>query len=141
MGARLFAAAFLGIVSAAAGESLAGRCDATVNVNGVEIPFRFELSVDGANVTGIFFNGDEPMPSSSGRLSNGSLLLNWDHFAAKLEATVRDAVLDGQYIRRGSTERSVYPFHAKPYSRAQPRQHPDPSISTSCQIQTSSLKR
>ncbi|HEY6390449.1 MAG TPA: TlpA disulfide reductase family protein [Bryobacteraceae bacterium] len=140
MRARLFVAMFLGIVSAAAGESLAGRWDATVNVNGVEIPFRFELSVDGANATGIFFNGDEPMPSSSGRISNGSLLLNWDHFAAKLEATVRDGLLDGQYIRQGSTERSIYPFHAKPFSPAQPGHDTAPSIGGVWQIPTKSPK-
>jgi thiol-disulfide isomerase/thioredoxin len=140
MRARLFIAVLLSIVSTATGESLAGRWDATVNVNGVEIPFRFELSVDGANATGIFFNGDEPMPSSSGRVSNGSLLLNWDHFAAKLEATVRDGVLDGQYTRQGSTERSVYPFHAKPYSPPQPSQVAAPSIGGVWQIPTKSPK-
>jgi len=140
MRTRPFAALFLGIVSAAAGESLAGRWDATVNVNGVQIPFRFELSVDGANATGTFFNGDELLPSSSGRLSNSSLLLNWDHFAAKLEATVRDGVLDGQYIRQGSTERNVYPFHAKPYLPAPAGQEPAPEIGGVWQIPTKSPK-
>src|SRR5258708_9332523 len=140
MSARLFVAAFLGIVSAATAESLAGRWDATVIVNGVEIPFRFELSVDGANATGTFFNGEEPMPSSSGRLSNGALLLNWDHYAAKLEESLRDGVLDGQYTRQGSTERSVYPFHAKPYSPAQPSQDTAPSIGGVWQIPTKSPK-
>src|SRR5258708_2400047 len=140
MSARLFVAAFLGIVSAAAAESLAGRWDATVTANGVEIPFRFELSIGGANATGTFFNGEEPMPSSSGRLSDGALLLNWDHFAAKLEATVRDGVLEGQYTRQGSTERSVYPFQAKPYSPAQPSQDTAPSIGGVWQIPTKSPK-
>jgi thiol-disulfide isomerase/thioredoxin len=140
MRASLFVAAFLVIPSAASGESLPQRWDATVNVNGVEIPFRFDLSLDGANATGSFFNGDEPMPSSSGRLSNGSLLLNWDHFAAKLEATIRDGVLDGQYTRQGSTERSVYPFHAKPYSPVQPSQDTAPSIGGVWQIPTKSPK-
>src|SRR5258708_8655090 len=140
MSARLFVAAFLGIVSAATAESLAGRWDATVIVNGVEIPFRFELSVDGANATGTFFNGEDPMPSSSGRLSDGALLLNWDHYAAKLEESLRDGVLDGQYTRQGSTERSVYPFHAKPYSPAQPSQDTAPSIGGVWQIPTKSPK-
>jgi thiol-disulfide isomerase/thioredoxin len=140
MRVRLFVAVLLSIVSVAAGESLAGRWDATVNVNGVQIPFRFELSVDGDNATGIFFNGDEPLPSSSGRLSNGSLLLNWDHFAAKLEATVRDGALEGQYVRQGSTERSVYPFHAKPYSPAQSSQETAPAIGGVWQIPTKSPK-
>jgi len=140
MRARLFLAVFLGIVSAVTGQSLAGRWDATVNVNGLEIPFRFELSVDGSNATGTFFNGEDRMPSSSGRLSNGSLLLNWDHFAAKLEATVRDGVLDGQYIRQGSTAPSVYPFHAKPYSPAQRSQDAAPSIGGVWQIPTKSPK-
>ncbi len=139
MSARLFVAAFLCIASAAAAESLPQRWDATVNVNGVEIPFRFDLSVDGTNATGNFFNGDEPMPSSSGRLSNGTLLLNWDPFASKLEATLRDGVLDGQYTRQ-STTRAVYPFHAKPYSGAQASREAAPSIAGTWQIPTKSPK-
>jgi thiol-disulfide isomerase/thioredoxin len=139
MSARLFVAAFVCIASAAAAESLAQRWDATVNVNGVEIPFRFDLSVDGTNAAGNFFNGDEPMPSSSGRFSNGTLLLNWNPFASKLEATLRNGVLDGQYTRQ-STTRAVYPFHAKPYSGPQASRESAPSIAGTWQIPTKSPK-
>jgi thiol-disulfide isomerase/thioredoxin len=139
MSAKIFIAAILCIASSAAAQSLPQRWDATVNVNGVEIPFRFDLTLNGENATGSFFNGDEPMPSSSGRLSDGSLLLSWDSFAAKLQATLRDGVFEGEYIRQAST-RAVYAFHAKPYSDDRASQENAPSIGGTWLIPTKSAK-
>ena len=47
-------------------QSLAGLWDATVTVRGLEVPFRFEIAGDGADVSGSFFNGDARFTSSSG---------------------------------------------------------------------------
>ena len=38
-------------------QSLSGLWDAAVVVNGLEIPFRFEIGGTGASITGSFFNG------------------------------------------------------------------------------------
>jgi len=40
-------------------QSPEGRWSATVNVEGVEIPFRFDLTENGSQVTGSFFDGKE----------------------------------------------------------------------------------
>jgi thiol-disulfide isomerase/thioredoxin len=78
-------------------QSVAGLWDATINFNGTDIPFKFELAGSGANVKGWFFNGDDREVSNSGKLDNGSLVLNFDSYAAKLTATVKNGVLEGEY--------------------------------------------
>jgi thiol-disulfide isomerase/thioredoxin len=89
-------------------ESIAGLWSATVNVKGTEIPFKIEFSGDGAAVRGWFFNGKEREISTGGNFENGALLLNFDSYASTLKATIRNGVLDGQYLQRGKS----LPIHA-----------------------------
>src|SRR5215469_12893360 len=62
-------------------ESIAGLWNATINVNGTEIPFKIEFSGDGTNIKGWFFNGKQHENSTGGRFENGSLILNFDSYA------------------------------------------------------------
>jgi thiol-disulfide isomerase/thioredoxin len=110
MTTRLTLAAALLTASAALAQPPAGTWDATITVNNVEIPFRFELSGTAPNLRGAFFNGDDRIPSTGGRFENASLLLNFDQYGSKLEATWKDGALDGQYTR---SKRS-YAVHATP---------------------------
>jgi peroxiredoxin len=97
------------LFSAALGaQSLTGQWDCTVTVNGNEIPFRMEFSTDGDAMKGNFFNGDERVPSTGGQLQEGSLRLNFDQYANRLEATVSEGGLEGRYGRDGRW----YPFRA-----------------------------
>ncbi len=91
---------------------IAGRWDATIQINGVETPFPLEITGSGATVTGSFFNGDDKYASTKGSFENGKLVLNWDYYASTLEATVKDGALEGQYA---GTRRMKGPFaiHAK----------------------------
>ncbi len=83
-------------------ESIGGQWQGTVTVDGSEVPFRFELSGDGSNVKGTFFNGDERFISTSGNYSNHSLELKWEYFAAKLTAKVEGDTIEGTYDRARS---------------------------------------
>ena len=90
--------------------SPAGEWSATVRVNDVEIPFRFEIARNGSALVGSFFDGDRRVSSSKGRFENGVLTLQFDQYAATLEATLsEDGQLEGRYLR-GS--RPTYAFHA-----------------------------
>ena len=100
----------------AAAQPVNGLWDATVVVNNgaLEIPFRFELSGSGPNVKGSFFNGDDKTTSTSGSLQNGQLTLTFDELGTRLEATLKDGRLEGQYSR--GTRGAPYPFAAKRFT-------------------------
>ena len=123
-----------------AAQSLSGLWDATVKVKDVEVPFRFEIASDGSKVAGTFFNGDAKFVSSAGSLNNGALLINWDYTASRLEATVHDGVIDGNYYRAGRDAKTVYPFHAKRFSPSTVPSEDVPSIAGLWVIPTTSDK-
>ena len=137
MRTRFVLAAFFAVASVAMAQSVAGLWDATVNVNGVDIPFRIEFAGSGANVKGWFFNGDEKVVSTGGRFENGSLVLSFDGYASKLEATLKDGTLDGKY---GRDEKRAYPFHARRFSARPATAEQVPSIAGLWDIQVKSPK-
>ena len=141
--AKLAAAALLAIFAItllASGQSVEGTWDATVTVNNVSVPFRIEIDGTGAEVHSYFFNGDDRVnPSNSGTFQNGSLVLNFDSYATKLEATLKDGTLSGTYDRGSG---SAYAFQAKrhdPSLAATEDQHA-PDISGLWEIQVKSPK-
>src|SRR5262245_41249744 len=93
-------------------QSLSGLWDAAVVVNGLEIPFRFEIAGSGASVSGWFFNGDEKVTSTGGKFENGTLTLNFDHYATQIEAGIVNGRLVGAYNRATG----YYPFYAKRFA-------------------------
>src|SRR5262245_37572361 len=103
-------------------QSLTGLWDASVVVSAgqdkgtIEVPFRFEIAGSGSSVKGSFFNGDEKVTSTSGRLANNKLTLNFDEYGTKIEAEVKDGQLDGQYSR--GTRGAPYPFKARRFTPA-----------------------
>jgi len=112
--------------SAAGAESLAGLWNATVTVNGTQIPFKIEFAGDGGDIKGWFFNGENREYSTGGKFENGSLVLNFDTYAAVLKATVKDGALDGEYsARRGKP----LPIHATRAAAETPSKVKAPDIS------------
>jgi thiol-disulfide isomerase/thioredoxin len=121
-------AAVIGFAPSAAAQPINGLWDATVLVNNgaLEIPFRFELSGSGSNVKGSFFNGDDKTTSTSGSFENGKLSLSFDELGTKLDATLKDGRLEGEYAR--GTRGAPYPFSAKRYTPAATGETNIPSI-------------
>jgi len=101
----------------AADPSPVGLWDATIVVgtNKFVVPFKFEISGAGRDVTGFFFDGDQKVPSTEGHYENGALTLVYPQFGARLEATWDGDRLVGKYDR--GTRGVVYPFAA---ARARP---------------------
>jgi thiol-disulfide isomerase/thioredoxin len=105
----------LWVVFAAAGLSaqpLTGTWQATVKVNGLDIPFRIEFAGSESNPQATFFNGDERLLSTSGKSSGGAIEIKWEYLASTLKATLKNGELDGEYTRARTT--NPYPFHAQP---------------------------
>jgi hypothetical protein len=104
--------------SIAGAQTLSGRWDASVNIQGTVIPFRLDISEDGKALTGILYNGNEPETTTSAELQNGSVILRFDHYLTTISATPRDGKLVGTLDGRFEVEKyiSSYPFEAKPYT-------------------------
>jgi thiol-disulfide isomerase/thioredoxin len=111
-----FAIALVAVAQFSGAQSLAGLWDATVRVNDLVVPFRFEISGDKSSISASFFNGDAKFTSSSGNYANSALLLNWDYTASRLEATVHDGIIEGSFYRAGRDSKTVYPFQAKRFT-------------------------
>jgi len=131
-------AAILTTPATAAAQSLAGLWDATVVVNKLEIPFRFEIAGQGPGIKGSFFNGDEKVTSTSGSLDNGTRTLNFDEYGTKVIATLKDGALDGEYNR--GTRGAPYPFHAKRFTPVPVTDTNIPSIAGLWNVQVKSSK-
>lgn len=82
---------------AAAQTNLSGLWDAVLVVNGVEIPFRYEIAVRGNQAEGFFFEGDRRVGSSSGSFANGVLKIEYEHLNTTLEARLENNQLTGAY--------------------------------------------
>jgi thiol-disulfide isomerase/thioredoxin len=137
---KTLAAAALLFAPLTIAQSLAGLWDATVKVKDLEVPFRFEISGDQSKPVGTLFNGDAKFVSSSGTYANGSLLINWDYTASRLEAKVHDGVIEGNFYRAGRDSKTVYPLQAKRFSPSPLTTEDVPSIAGLWVIPTESDK-
>ncbi len=137
-GVVLALAGLIATPSPAAAQPLAGIWDATVVVNKLDIPFRFEIAGDGAAIKGSFFNGDEKVTSTSGTFENGTLTLSFDEYGTQLIAALKDGRLEGEYNR--GTRGAAYPFQAKKFSPVVVGDTAIPSIAGLWNIQVKSSK-
>jgi len=118
---RLFCFAVAAAVTPAAWAGpLDGVWEAKTRINGVEVPFRIELSGEGTNFKGAFFDGDVKFRSTSGRLDKDTLVLNFDHFLGKLEAKLKDGKIEGTYANNTRLGTDAYEFQAQRPSQAPP---------------------
>jgi thiol-disulfide isomerase/thioredoxin len=130
--------ALVSLPAPASAQSLNGLWDATVVVNDIVIPFRFELAGTGSAVKGSFFNGDEKLTSTTGSFDNGALVLSFDEYETKLEATLKNGALEGQYSR--GTRGAPYPFQAKRFTPPASDAADVPSIAGLWNVQVKSSK-
>src|SRR6185437_45016 len=81
----------------AAAPSISGLWDAVVTADHADVPFLFEIVVNGSQAKGFFFEGDRKIGSTSGSFENGRLKLAYDFLNTTLEATVEGEQLEGTY--------------------------------------------
>lgn len=102
---------FLLLSLSGAAQTIDGLWDATVTVNGVNVPFRIELSTKGSDARGSFFNGEEPAnPSTFGKFQDRNLILKFASYATELDATLKDDALTGSFHLASNNS---YPFAAR----------------------------
>ncbi len=98
--------------SAVYADTIAGRWDATITVDGTDIPFRLDIGGDGAVVTGTLYNGNVEVTTTAGSFKDGNVVLNLDHYLTKIVATVKDGRLEGKVQSRGDRDANGSPFRA-----------------------------
>lgn len=137
--------AFLGLILLAASLSATaqrvdGLWDASIAINGIEVPFRLEISTKGTDASSYFFNGNEKVNlSTSGSFRDGNLRLEFASYATELTASLKDGDFTGAYVAGPGTS---YPFHAsRHHSSSQAEIGSDaPDIGGSWEIQVKSPK-
>ena len=113
------------------------RWSATVVVNGVQIPFPFEIARRDDGMVASFFNGDRRVSSTASRTEGDRIVFTFAQYGASLDALFDGERLCGSY-RRGS--RVVYPFTAVPAARAAREPAAGPSIEGTWIVQARSRK-
>lgn len=139
MKSKLWTALVLAIAPAALAQaqSVAGIWDATITFNGKDIPFRLQIAGEGANLKGWLFNGDQKEVANAASFQNGALVLNFDSYAAKLEAKLQDGALVGTY---GPMLKKTYPVTAHRHKAEAASAATAPSIDGLWQVQVQSAK-
>ena len=101
--------------------------NAVVVVGKAEIPFRFELSRQGNQWHGFFFEGDRKIGSTSGSLNSGTLRLDYEFLNTTLTATFDGGQWNGTY-RYNRKNGKEYAFHARPYVAPSPDPTTPPKV-------------
>lgn len=126
-----------GLTLSLSAQTLQGRWDGFVSYDDYKIPFPIEFSQKGDDITASFFNGDDRVPSTAGRLSGDALTVNFDHYATRLNATFKDGVVHGTY---GNTRYGFRDFEATPHRELTVSAKDVPDISGLWDIPTESPK-
>lgn len=113
----------------ASADSLNGRWDATVTINGTVIPFRLDLSGDGPGFTGTLFNGDDTQTTTSATHEDGRIVLKLDHYLTSIIAAEQDGALVGKVQMRNDRDQHGSPFRAIRYVPPAPVAGDIPDIS------------
>jgi thiol-disulfide isomerase/thioredoxin len=114
-----------------------GLWDGTIKYDQVSIPFQFEISGQGNQIHGSFFNGDIPVGSTGGRAAGKSLSLNFDHLGAKLEAKVEGDTIRGTF---GGKRGGLHDVELHPHRQAAAASGEAPEIAGVWEIPTESRK-
>jgi peroxiredoxin len=94
-------------------QSLNGRWDATVTVNGAVIPFRLDLSGEGASLTGTLYNGEQKQTTTGAKFENGKLVLDFGHYLTRVIATEKNGQLEGKVQLRNDKDAAGNAFRAE----------------------------
>jgi thiol-disulfide isomerase/thioredoxin len=100
-------AAMAAPADSSASKSLDGRWAATVVQNGVTIPFRLDISGDGKSAVGTLYNGEDKETTTSAKIDNGKVELDFEHYLTWITATVKNGEIDGTIAisRRGKGDK------------------------------------
>ncbi|MET0293269.1 MAG: redoxin family protein [Steroidobacteraceae bacterium] len=105
--------AFAASSQSASASSITGTWDAVLVGKGPDIPFRLDITGDGATLKGTFYDGSRPYESTTAAtFEDGKLVLDIEHYLTKITATFQDGKLVGETSLRGPEYSLNYGFRA-----------------------------
>ena len=117
----LKAASLVALLAASGGAALAqsnaaaidGRWDAVISHNGIDVPFRLDISGEGKSLKGTFYDGFKPYDgTTSASFQDGKLTLNIEHYLTTIDASLNDGKLSGTAATAGRGPSGEYAFQA-----------------------------
>ena len=92
---------------------VAGRWDAVLTRNGLEVPFRLDIKGSGPTLQGVFYDGWTAYDgTTSATFKDGELVLNVEHYLTTIKATLKDGALAGSAIAQNRESSADYQFRA-----------------------------
>jgi hypothetical protein len=91
----------LGTTAAFADNPIDGRWDANLQTDKATIPFRLDISGDGATLKGTLYNGEDKEYTTEASWKDGVVVLNLEHYLTKITATYKDGKIAGKVEMRG----------------------------------------
>lgn len=134
---RRFSLALIALPLVLNAQIKSGLWDGSIKYDQLSIPFQFQISGQGDQVRGSFFNGDIPIDSTGGRFAGNSLSLNFDHLGARLEATVDGDTIKGTF---GGKRGGIHQVELHPHREAALANANAPQIGGVWDIPTESRK-
>jgi len=117
--AAALAALLASSATALAGDQIDGRWDARLTHNGIEIPFRLDISGSGARLKGTLYDGFNAYEYTTGAsYQDGQLVLNIDHYLTTITAKLDNGKLVGGVVAQNRGSRTEYGFTAVPHDAA-----------------------
>jgi thiol-disulfide isomerase/thioredoxin len=102
-----------GAALAQSGAAIDGRWDAVISHNGIDVPFRLDISGEGQSLKGTFYDGFRPYDgTTSASFQNGKLTLNIEHYLTTIDASLNDGKLSGTAVTAGRGPSGEYAFQA-----------------------------
>jgi thiol-disulfide isomerase/thioredoxin len=117
----LKAASLIALLAASGGAAVAqsgpaaidGRWDAVISHNGIDVPFRLDISGEGQSLKGTFYDGFAPYDgTTSASFQDGKLTLNIAHYLTTIDASLNDGKLSGTAATAGRGPSGEYVFQA-----------------------------
>lgn len=97
----------------AADAGISGQWDAVLSRNGADIPFRLDITGEGAGLKGVFYDGFKPYEATThASFQNGNLVLDLEHYLTTINAKLEGGQLNGSVLAQGRESSAQYTFRA-----------------------------
>lgn len=123
------------------GQDLTGLWAGELTVEDRVVPFRMEFESQNGKLRVAVLDGERRLWSSSAAFQAGRLAVNWDFYAADLDARFEGGILKGVYRRQGRGTKVERGFSARPWRARAATGEAAPNIAGAWRMEVDSQSR